>query len=44
VLPPAIGGDDAGDAATEQAAAPRPRRRARGPRTADGNGEVAPAA
>jgi len=41
VLPPAIGADGGSD---EEAAAPRPRRRARGPRPADGDEEVAPAA
>jgi hypothetical protein len=44
VLPPAIGGDDSGEAATEEAAAPRPRRRSRGSRPADGDEEIAPAA
>jgi hypothetical protein len=39
VLPPAIGGDDG---AAEEA--PRPRRRARGPRPPEGEDEIAPAA
>ena len=45
VLPPAIGREEAsvdGDGANE--ASPRPRRRARRPRTDDGEGEIAPAA
>lgn len=41
VLPPAIGAENASDEATP---APRPRRRARGPRPAEGDEEVAPAA
>jgi len=41
VLPPAIGADDSSG---EEAAAPRPRRRSRGPRPADGDEEIAPAA
>jgi hypothetical protein len=40
VLPPAIGSDDA----DEEAAAPRPRRRSRAARPADGDEEIAPAA
>jgi hypothetical protein len=44
VLPPAIGADEAGEAPSEEAAAPRPRRRPRGPRPADGDEEIAPAA
>ena len=44
VLPPAIGADDMGEADSEEAAAPRPRRRSRGPRAADGDEEIAPAA
>ena len=44
VLPPAIGADDASEGANEGAAAPRPRRRSRGPRPADGDEEIAPAA
>jgi Domain of unknown function (DUF4167) len=39
VLPPAIGADDGGEEA-----GPRPRRRSRGPRAAEGEDEVAPAA
>ncbi|MFL6772769.1 MAG: DUF4167 domain-containing protein [Sphingomicrobium sp.] len=39
VLPPAIGADDGGEEAE-----PRPRRRSRGPRAAEGEDEVAPAA
>jgi hypothetical protein len=41
VLPPAIGSEGASD---EEAAAPRPRRRARGPRPPESDEEVAPAA
>jgi hypothetical protein len=41
VLPPAIGGDDG---PAEQAEAPRPRRRSRGPRPPEGEDEIAPAA
>lgn len=41
VLPPAIGADDGSG---EEAAAPRPRRRSRGPRPAEGDEEIAPAA
>jgi hypothetical protein len=41
VLPPAIGADD-GD--TEQATAPRPRRRTRASRAAEGDEDIAPAA
>jgi hypothetical protein len=41
VLPPAIGADDGPG---EEAAAPRPRRRSRGPRPAEGDEEIAPAA
>jgi len=44
VLPPAIGADDMGEADSEETAAPRPRRRSRGPRPADGDEEIAPAA
>ena len=44
LLPPAIGADEAGDRDSEEAAAPRPRRRSRGPRPADGDDEIAPAA
>jgi hypothetical protein len=39
VLPPAIGADD-----SAEEPAPRPRRRARGPRPAEGEDEIAPAA
>jgi hypothetical protein len=39
VLPPAIGADDG-----EESAVPRPRRRSRGPRPAEGDDEIAPAA
>ncbi|HEY8434915.1 MAG TPA: DUF4167 domain-containing protein [Sphingomicrobium sp.] len=41
VLPPAIGADDS---ASEETAAPRPRRRTRATRPADGDEEIAPAA
>ena len=41
VLPPAIGAEET---AADEKAAPRPRRRARNPRPADGEEEVAPAA
>ena len=44
VLPPAIGADDIGEGASEEAVAPRPRRRSRAPRAADGDDEIAPAA
>jgi len=44
VLPPAIGGDDSSEGAPEEAATPRPRRRSRAPRPADGDEEIAPAA
>jgi hypothetical protein len=44
VLPPAIGGDEASESGSEEAVAPRPRRRPRGPRPADGDEEIAPAA
>jgi len=44
VLPPAIGADDIGETATEETPAPRPRRRSRAPRAAEGDEEVAPAA
>ena len=40
VLPPAIGADASG----EEGAAPRPRRRSRGPRPPEGDDEIAPAA
>ena len=43
VLPPAIGGDDSTETADE-APAPRPRRRPRAARPADGDEEIAPAA
>jgi len=41
VLPPAIGADDGSGG---EASAPRPRRRSRGPRPAEGDEEIAPAA
>ena len=44
VLPPAIGADDVGTLTSEETPAPRPRRRARGARPAEGEDEVAPAA
>ena len=44
VLPPAIGADEMGETATEETPAPRPRRRSRAPRAAEGDDEIAPAA
>jgi len=44
VLPPAIGRDESSDEEGAEEAAPRPRRRARRPRSSDGEGEIAPAA
>lgn len=44
VLPPAIGAEEAAEASTEETPAPRPRRKPRGPRPADGDEEIAPAA
>lgn len=44
VLPPAIGRDEAPEASEDGEEAPRPRRRARRPRSQEGEGDVAPAA
>ena len=44
VLPPAIGRDDSETGETADEERPRPRRRTRTPRTAEGDDEVAPAA
>jgi hypothetical protein len=44
VLPPAIGRDDSVEAADDDEQPRRPRRRSRGPRSAEGDDEIAPAA
>jgi hypothetical protein len=44
VLPPAIGADELGSIAADEEPAPRPRRRTRAARPAEGDDEIAPAA